>query len=137
MDALKEGGIVIWVDGDTEYTAPFKEQYVLSIIGPYLSYMGRERHHSCSSFVAWNTEHSDHAKFMEVYTNLYDGRGLYKEKEWHDAYILDVAIRKSGVNAKNLCSKIPSAYGSQNVFDLVFPMGHHKKGNRKFGEKGG
>lgn len=137
MDALSEGGIVCWFDADIEFTAPLDETFIEAKRGPYLSYMAREHFYPCSSFVCWDTDHQDHPKFMAVYKELYDGRKLYREKEWHDAFILDVAVKKSGVNVTNLCKDFPQAARSFNVFDLVFPMGHHKKGPRKVGQKGG
>lgn len=137
MDAMKEGGTVLWFDADVVFSDKLTKEYIEHRLGPYISYMAREQFYPCSSFVAWNTEHEDHPKFLAEYERLYYGRGLYKEKEWHDAFILDVAIQRTGVNAKNLCKSFPNAVRSANVFDMVFPMGHHKKGPRKFGEKGG
>lgn len=137
MDALQGDGVILWFDGDVEFSGRLTESYIRKIIGPYLSFMGRKDHYSCSSFVAWDTSHEDHPRFMAEYHRLYDERALYQEKEWHDAYILDVAIKKSKVQAKNLCQNEPRAQGSANVFDFVFEMAHHKKGPRKFGLKGG
>lgn len=136
MDAFEEGGIVLWFDGDIEFSGKIDEAFIKNLIGPYISYMARQQFYPCSSFVAWDTNHEDHPKFVEEYKRLYDGRGLYKEKEWHDAFILDVAIKRSGVEAKDLCKGMDRAVRSANVFDMVFP-GHHKKGPRKVGEKGG
>lgn len=137
IDALEKGGTVLWFDADVEFKAPLTKKYIEGLIGPYLSYMGRKDHYSCSSFVAWRTEHPDNERFLKAYKDLYHGRLLYREKEWHDAFILDVAIKRSGVEAKNLCEKEQRAVRAANVFDYVIPMGHHKKGPRKFGMKGG
>jgi len=137
MDAFKDGGTVLWFDADVVFSDKLTKEYVNHRLGPYISYMARESFYPCSSFVAWNTDPPDHKKFVEEYERLYIGRGLYREKEWHDAYILDVAIQRTKVDAKNLCKDMPQAVRSANVFDMVFPMGHHKKGPRKFGEKGG
>ena len=137
MDAFLDGGIVLWFDGDIEFSGSLNADYIHARIGPYLSYMARESFYPCSSFVAWNTDHQDHPRFLATYKRLYDDRMLYREKQWHDAFILDVAITQSGVHATNLCKGMQKAVRSYNVFDLVFPMGHHKKGPRKTGDKGG
>jgi len=137
MDAFKNGGIVLWFDADVVFTDKLTKDYVAKRLGPYISYMARQDFYPCSSFVAWDTEHQDHPKFLAEYERLYYQRALYKEKEWHDAFILDVAIQRTGVEAKDLCKGMEKAARSANVFDMVFPMGHHKKGPRKLGEKGG
>lgn len=136
LDALQEKGIILWFDADSIITDTIDEAFISNLIGPYISYMGRPDFHPCTSFVAWNTEHADHPKFFDLYKSMWHDYKVFEIPEWHDAFVFEWCRKQSGVASKNLCEGRKFRLRSDNVFDDVIP-GHHKKGSRKFGAKGG
>lgn len=135
IQALREfNEPVFWFDADIVLNgklpnlAPFIEN-------TFIAYMGRKNFYPCSSFVGFNV-HEDRSKFVDAYEAIYLTGSIYDIPEWHDAYVFDYVRKKTKVASRDI-AKDTGAAGSSNVFDLVFPMGHHKKGLRKYGAKGG
>ncbi len=130
LDALeKESGVVCWIDADVEFSDRLTEEGCKKTLGEYITYLGRGDYHPCTSFVAWNTAHPDHAKFLERWGAMWRDRDVYGLREWHDAYVFNHCT--SDLTRRNLCDGMVLSKPHENVFDRVFPMAHHKKGNTK------
>ena len=90
--------------------------------------MGRIGFNVCTSFVGWDADHPDNVRFTDAYEDIYLSEKVLDLSEWHDGFVFDVVRRQTAVESKNLS---PKAEGTVNIFDRVFPFGHHKKGNLK------
>ena len=135
IQALKEfNEPVFWFDADIVLNGPLPDMMPF-IDGTFIAYMGRKNHYPCTSFIGFNV-HEDRQKFVDAYEAIYMTGSIYDIPEWHDAYVFDWVRQKTKVASQDV-AKDTGASGSANVFDLVFPMGHHKKGPRKYGMKKG
>ena len=114
---------VIWLDADIEFHAPASFPEPTGI-----QYMGRKDFHPCTSFVGFGM--TDRAKFTDAYEDVYLSGGVFDLPEWHDAYVFDHIRKKTKVHSVDI-AKAVGASGTQNVFDMVFPFAHHKKGALK------
>jgi len=125
IDAAKgENGWLYWLDADIEFEQPLKFPQE----DTFLLYLGREKPHTCTSFVGFNLDHHASRQFWEVYRNFYDYGLVFTLPEWHDCAVLDEII-STDLPAISLSS------GEGNVFDEVFPGCHHRKGIWKLGRK--
>ena len=128
IDAAAEGGDwLYWIDADIEFNGPFRPP----IRDAFLLYLDRPEWHSCASFVGFNLEHEISAQFFQSYWQLYVTGTVFALPEWHDSYLLDWLRGQMKLPAINLAAGIDGLDGPANVFDAVFPMAHHKKGNLK------
>lgn len=128
--AATNGDWLVWVDADVELNGPLPAPRGDS----FMHYLGRPEWHSCASYVAWNLRHKVSGEFWKRYWALYVTGTVFALGEWHDSFILDTLRVNLQLPSVNLAEEIPDEQlkGPANVFDLVFPMGHHKKGNLKF-----
>jgi hypothetical protein len=132
-DAAASGGDwLVWIDADVELAGTLPAPSG----SHFMSYLGRPAWHSCASYVAWNLGHPVSGLFWERYRALYVTGTVFALREWHDSYVLDTLRTNLQLPAVNLAADIPPEKldGSSNVFDLVFPMGHHKKGRLKLAD---
>jgi len=119
---------LFWIDADVEFTGHLNFPY-----GPaFMYYLGRPGWHSCASFVGWNLKHELSGEFWKRYWMLYMTGTVFCLPEWHDSFILDWLRTQIGFESVNLAAGIQMDDGPENVFDKVFPMAHHKKGNLKY-----
>jgi len=131
-DAATEGGKwMAWIDADIEFSGTLPEPSGNS----FMHYLGRPQWHSCASYVAWNLKHPMAGEFFKRYWAVYVTGTVFALPEWHDSFVLDVLRENMKVPAVNLAEEIEGLDGPANVFDAVFPMGHHKKGNLKRADK--
>lgn len=129
-DAAAEGdGWLVWLDADVELSGPIPPPRDIG----FMHYLGRPDWHSCASYVAWNLDHPKSGEFWKRYWSLYVTGTVFVLPEWHDSYVLDFLRISMKLPAVDLAFKYADELkGPANVFDKVFPMGHHKKGNLKF-----
>lgn len=130
IQEMKEtAGIFCWLDADIEWKKDFSAQdFKCKFGGNYCAYMGRQNYHPCTSFLGFNCSFPDNESFLRDYESMYMTGEVMKLPEWHDAYVFWEVLKKSSVSRKNLS---PFGMPVENVFDKVFPFGHHKKGNLK------
>jgi len=128
IDASQHAEKLFWIDADVELT---DTPVIPEFDGHFMLYLGRPGWHSCASFVGWDNTHPNAKPFWSVYYNLYLSGQVFLLKEWHDSFILDEMRREMNLDAKNLAEEF-KIDGPFNVFDKVFPWGHHKKGNLKY-----
>lgn len=114
---------VLWLDADIEFTAPASFPEPNGIL-----YMGRKGFHPCTSFVGFGLK--DRYRFVAAYEDIYLSGNVFDLPEWHDAYVFDHVRQKTKVHSVDI-AKAVGASGADNVFDMVFPFAHHKKGALK------
>lgn len=133
IHAMQEGPF-IWLDGDIIWRENVDvEDWAAKLRGVDLAYMARRHYHPCTSWVGFNTEGPGFHKFSAAYRDCYARATFLTLPEWHDAYIFGyLAKTVGGIKTRNISP--PCAEGCDNVFDMVFPEGHHKKGNLKYTE---
>lgn len=125
----KQGGkSLYWLDADIEFIDNFN---LPALDENFMLYLGRPEWHSCTSFVGWNLAYKGARRFFEEYWKLYVTGTIFCLPEWHDCAALDFLREQTKVPSKNLAEGLPLK-GPANVFDEVFPVAHHKKGNLKF-----
>lgn len=136
LDALDKGvDQLFWFDADIVLRGRLDEAKLSNFVKDVaVAYLGREGFHLCSSFVGYNTRNPDLPTYAERMRSLYLGGGIFDLPGFTDCDAMENAMR--GLSTRNICAGNHRATGPANVFDMYFP-GHHKKGSRKFGEKGG
>ena len=116
-----------WLDADIEFTG----QFVAPEMGEeFMIYMGRSGGHSCSSFVGWNLTLPVWKEFFDKYWALYITGTVSVLPEWHDAFVMEWLRKDMNVPSRNLATNLETS-PLCNVFDMVFPQAHHKKGQLK------
>ena len=128
IDASQHHDKLYWIDSDVELSGTPE---VPDFDGNFMMYLGRPNWHSCASFVGWDNTHGQAHEFWSVYYNLYLSGQIFILPEWHDSFVLDQLRTVLKLDAKNLADGL-NIDGPFNVFDSVFPWGHHKKGNLKY-----
>ena len=137
---------LIWLDADIKTYKKIPLEFFDTLINEksYMSYLGRENisikhlNYSECGFLIFDTEHHIHERFWIEMMKMYDGGGLFQEKEWHDSYIFDVVRKKLEIEKKIENFNISSIdYFNLKTDDHVFVSSvlgkymDHKKGNRK------
>lgn len=128
-----EADIVIWLDGDIvthspigmadlERLAPAEDQWI--------AWLNRVHMHPECGFYMINTRHRKHAFALEIFECMYSDDKLFSLKEWHDSYVLQVAVRLAGVEAKSLSGKFAKA-GHPLINGPLGQWFDHLKGARK------
>lgn len=130
-------GILYWVDADTEFMGDVSEAWLRAkTTGHFMAYMGRNKWHSCASFVSWDTRHDNAKRFFSVYRDTIVGGYFLLDQEWHDSYWLDQLRSILELDAVNLLADYKLPEGPENVFDVLFKgRAKHLKGNLKFTPK--
>lgn len=129
IQELKENvGLLCWIDADVIFREDFGPKDFKSKMNHYVSYLGRQGYHPCTSFLGFNCSLAENEIFLKAYEEIYMTGQVLKLPEWHDAYVFDHVRKDSGVSSKNLS---PWGKPVENVFDKVFGFAHHKKGALK------
>jgi hypothetical protein len=127
--AMKDGDILVWLDGDVETTAPVPEGWIESLIGDSeLCYLGRSRMHSEIGF--WAVRLNPRTRsFLAAIALLYTSDEVFRLSEWHSAFAWDHCRRTAGLIERNLTPTLPSGH----VWPLspLAPYTVHRKGARK------
>jgi len=136
MDALENyDGIVAWLDADTVTHAKATLEPIIKKLGDsYIGLMQRKDYHPCTSFVLFDTRHTDNERFLHAMRREYHHGKIMTRKQRHDAYIIGKLTEELGLDVVNLAPK--DAPPASNVFDEVIKWAHHRKGNLKFTETG-
>ena len=121
---------IFFLDGDTETVAPVTLDYLDSLIpkGYVASYLGRERRHSETGFLAFNTREKGD-DFLRDFRLVYKKGDIAKLPAWHDCAAFDFMrdrYEEAGYKFKNLS---PDCKGlnafSQSPLEQCF---RHNKG---------
>ena len=116
-----------WIDADIEFQGPFKAP---ELGNDFMLYLGREGSHSCTSFLGWNLTFPAWREFFDKYWALYMTGTVVALQEWSDAFIIDWLRLNLEIPSRNLAADLKTT-AFCNVFDMVFPHAHHKKGALK------
>lgn len=131
FDAFKEGGKVIWLDGDLELTNPIPKTTLEGLFaGSHLFFLGREGFYTETGIVGFDTEHEDFEDFKEKYIDTLRKAKVFTFKSgWHDCYCFDHAREGKGNNLTSWWKRgdtlhiLPKTVLSQYM--------NHRKGDRK------
>ena len=116
-----------WLDADIEFTNRFLPPQIGT---DFMIYLGRSGGHSCSSFIGWNLTYPKWKEFFDKYWSLYVTGTVLALPEWHDAFVIEWLRKEFNVPSRDLASEFETT-SFCNVFDMVFPQAHHKKGSLK------
>ena len=150
---FKDFNFLIWLDADIVCYKKIliKNLKILIKENIYFSYLGRDyliykntnqNFYLESGFMIFNLDHKKSNFFMKMLTKYYMQGLIYREKEWHDAYIFHILKdlflldgEVFDITSYYLSSNINKDY--LNVFDNSYlgKFMKHKKGNRKYNFK--
>lgn len=125
---------LIWVDADTYTHSPVPAAFVqklLPIQGEYIAWLDRHKNYPECGFYVLALQHPRRRELMERWRDWYTGGALFKLPEWHDSYVLQQLVERSGVEIKSLSGA--RAWRTSHPF-INGPLGaymDHMKGPRK------
>ena len=98
---------MVWIDADVHLTSKIPDDFLFTLVeeGKYASYLNRDRIHTESGFLIYDTEHPHHLEFWKRMMNLYDNGQIFKMSAWTDCHAFDYLIsrsRQEGVKHKPL-----------------------------------
>lgn len=133
--AAQTSGIdyLIWLDGDLVAHADINLD-ALEVLLPrgndWIAWLDRERMYPECGFYILNCSHWAHGEMIKRLAEMYDHDRLFDLAEWHDSFVLQQVVERSGVGWKSL-----SGTGRRTSHPLVNgPLGSyldHLKGSRK------
>jgi hypothetical protein len=129
---MKDGDVLIWMDGDVETTAPVPRVLPDSLLGNRdLFYLGREPKHS--EIGTWGVRLNDTTRaFLDALSRCYIGRGFFELREWHSAFVFDhVRGMFPQMQQRNLT---PGGRGHVYPRSALAPYLRHDKGDRVKGK---
>lgn len=126
---MRDGDILVWLDGDVETIAPVPEGFVEGLLGDHdLVYLGREPiSHSEIGF--WAVRLTDTTRyFLWAIANCYTSDAFLELREWHSAFVWDSIRRDMFIRSTSL-----SRGRSGHVWPhtALAPYLRHDKGDRK------
>lgn len=130
FDTFKEGGKVIWLDGDLEMHTEIPEDFLNELFDEqHLFFLGREGFYTESGILGFDTDHPDFEEFKKRYIATLQNGIVFNLRGWHDCYCFDWARDGKGHNLTPWWEK-------GKPLD-IFPKTElakymvHRKGNRK------
>ncbi|MFD2264608.1 hypothetical protein ACFSM5_17015 [Lacibacterium aquatile] len=131
-----DADVLIWVDADTRFFAPLSRETLEGFV-PQECFVGCLRRwsiHTETGFLAFNLRHPATMAYMDGLERLYTEDLLFKEYEYHDAYLFDV-LRERLERQGHRTHDIAEGAGKKAKHVLVnSPLGRfmdHMKGGRK------
>lgn len=131
-DALSDGELLVWLDGDVQAFAPIPKGFFDELVGDEDgAYLGRGGKHSEIGY--WCVRLSPRSRlFLHRFAELYRSDELFELKEWHSAFVWDHARREAeavgGFKMRNL-----TPHGHDHVW-FQSPLGKyldHLKGEKR------
>lgn len=126
---LRDGDVLIWLDGDVETFAPIGKLDILALIGDAdVAYLNREPKHSEIGF--WAVRINDQTRaFLHMMAEFYRTGEVFNLPEWHSAFVWDTARKQFKLAEKSLCRR-----GARGHVWPMTPLARwmrHDKGERK------
>lgn len=129
--------ILFWMDADiivknelskTVFYESLPEQCLVS-------FLKRHQHSECS-FVGFNLQHPQITRFLEAMSAFYTTDSLFKEREYHDSYLFDVArarFERAGCLTYDIGQGVGLSSKPGHVFEncVLGAFMEHLKGQRK------
>lgn len=128
---LAEGDILIWLDGDVEFTGPVDTKAINRMLDGFeVAFLNRGAKHSEIGFWAVRINYLT-LQFLDDMAALYTSDEFLKLKEYHSAFIWDHARRmaRPPLLEWHLCA--PGASGHVWPGTILAQWSRHDKGNRK------
>lgn len=124
--------LLMWLDGDVYTHAPVPLAAVLALLPRKfdLAYLGREPKHSEIGFQLYRLPGAMH--MLGTFSDYYATDRVFAEKQWHSAYVFDLARHHSQVRAFNIT---PGGTGHVWMTSPLATFSDHLKGGRKGHEK--
>jgi hypothetical protein len=121
-------GLLCWLDGDVVTHRDVPEGFIESLLpaGKDVAYLGRGEKHSEIGFQLYRLPHA--LPLLERFRSWYASDGVFGLREWHSAFVWDLARRESGLRAHDLT---PGGSGHVWMQSPLRQYTDHKKGDRK------
>jgi len=133
--ANSDADVLIWVDADSLFFAPPTWEELESFVPPdcFVGYLHRPTYAECG-FIAYNLRHPATRQMLAAFEQLYTRDELFREYEFHDAYLFDV-VRRQTEQAGHKSYDIGEGIGARAKHVLINSrLGRfmdHVKGGRK------
>jgi hypothetical protein len=131
--SLARADIVIWLDGDIVTHSPIGVSDLISLMpgrADWISWLDRRGMHPECGFYMINTAHARHAEIFGEFESMYRDNRLFSLKEWHDSYVLQQVVARTGAPAKSLSGRWQKV-GHPLINGPLGQWFDHLKGNRK------
>lgn len=126
---MDDGDILIWMDADVEVISrPSALDLVDLLCGAQVCYLNREPKHSEIGFWAVRLDPQTR-KFLSDMAKIYTTDQFLDLKEWHSAFVWDVARKSASLNEKSICRR--GARGHVWPSTRLAKWFRHDKGDRK------
>ena len=125
-----QSGKMFWLDADMETVAPVPLAFLGKVLPDNVgvSHLPRPGYHSECGFVGYNLDHPGVMEFITDFEHVYSADRFFEFKEWHDSFIFDRMLEKSGVRTFG----IPHTdKGTPVEHSMLRPYFIHYKGSRK------
>lgn len=80
---------MVWIDADTLTLKPVPEDFIASLGGGFLQYLGRRYVHSECGFMRFDLNHPNALQFFRAMQAMYESGEIYTLNEWHDSFVFD------------------------------------------------
>lgn len=125
---------LIWVDADTVTHAPVPQAFVETLLPreeQYIAWLERVGNYPECGFYVLSMKHGAHYGLMRSWRTWYRTGELFQLPEWHDSYVLQQLVARSGAPWKSLSGVRGRCTGHPFVNGPLGAYMDHMKGDRK------
>lgn len=97
-----DDGVVIWLDADTITHEDVNPEWLEHLFPEpaYLAWLDRLNAHPECGFVMFRASHPYHKSFMQSFRNIYITGDIFRQREYHDSYILQQLVASKVASGK-------------------------------------
>jgi hypothetical protein len=127
--------VLIWVDADSLFFAEPTWKELEDFVPPdcFVGHLHRPTYTECG-FIAYNLRHPATQEMLAAFERLYTEDGLFREYEFHDAYLFDVArrqVEQAGHRSHDIAEGIGARAKHVLINSRLGRFMDHVKGGRK------
>jgi len=130
-----DADLLIWIDADTLFFADVPRAEIEGFCPPD-RFVGclRRRIHTETGFVAYNLRHPATRRFLEAFRRMYTDDLLFREAEFHDAYLFDMVrlrVEAEGHATHDIADGVGLRASHVLINSRLGAFMDHMKGGRK------
>jgi len=98
------GGKLFWLDADIQTHAVVPAAFLHEMLPDEagICHIARPGYHSECGFIGYNLAHAETRRFLTDFEHVYAADLFLQYREWHDSYIFDRLLERSGVNTRQI-----------------------------------
>ncbi len=125
----------IWMDADTVTDSSITQEWLKNLVDSecYISILMRRWLYVESGFIIFDTQHPYHNEFVNTLKKLYLSGNIFKEDQWHDAYLITQIILRAEKEKKIKIKDLSPPHKTMHPFveGILGEKMDHLKGYRK------